>query len=546
MDISTAARRNYARTIAKAAGLNLVEEDVDQPRTDGTTIYVPRYDVKWKYKSKEYYRWWYRFLHEVRHNVHKGDFKIIKKHKVNMRSEFGFLYNLILDHNIEVDALGEFDGVDDILTYGRALFLNDSEEKRGDMESHSTKLDAVWFFDQIVRTHWNKRIELDDVLDRIPDVCDTFIDTLKEFGEEWLAEKNPKEAYEFALKVSEALELNQESPEDLESGGGDAEEGEGKPSDEDGEKASGKVIIDYMDMLEHEHSEDGKKGEVEIDYSSWNRFEGWKPGEFEFRDPNEGSSVDRNTKHYINQIHAGEGMANQIRRYLQVMTRKHDVTGRKRGKLDGSRLWKNKAYGAYSNAGRSVHKEREQKFSLDTSVLILVDQSGSMTGEKYYHAAKAAILLTDVMQKIGVPVEVQSFTDTYETCINFVHKSFNKKSDSSTLTDSFATSCFTMSGNDDGDSILEASKVLLKERTTRKIMIVLSDGQPATGAGEGDCYGWTKEVVASLEKLPNFDVYGIGIADKSVKHIYSKSQVIHSASDIEPTLLTLIKNEVLS
>ena len=99
-----------------------------------------------------------------------------------------------------------------------------------------------------------------------------------------------------------------------------------------------------------------------------------------------------------------------------------------------------------------------------------------------------------------------------------------------------------MSGNSDGESIMWAGERLLARKERKKIMIVLSDGQPAGSGGRG-IYDFTHRVVKELEKV--IDVHGIGIHSSSVKRYYKSNEVIHDTEALEKAILSVLKNKVL-
>lgn len=76
-------------------------------------------------------------------------------------------------------------------------------------------------------------------------------------------------------------------------------------------------------------------------------------------------------------------------------------------------------------------------------------------------------------------------------------------------------------------------------------MVVLSDGQPADSKGGYDIYGYTRHVVSSIEKNHQVEIYGIGIMDYTVEHIYKNSHVINDPSEIQKVVIDLLKDRVL-
>ena len=84
---------------------------------------------------------------------------------------------------------------------------------------------------------------------------------------------------------------------------------------------------------------------------------------------------------------------------------------------------------------------------------------------------------------------------------------------------------------------------LLQQKTARKVLVVLSDGQPQSR--RGDCSYHTKQVIEQIEKQGKVEIYGVGIESDSVKNFYKDYQVIHRAEDLEGALLNLIQNRII-
>lgn len=191
-----------------------------------------------------------------------------------------------------------------------------------------------------------------------------------------------------------------------------------------------------------------------------------------------------------------------------------------------------------------VFKQREQSHILDVSVTILCDFSGSMGGNPIHHACQSMLILNDIFTKINVPAELLGFTTRGGTQDLSIFKRFNKKVTNEVLADRLRTAQEHMSGNADGESIYWAHDLLAKQRTKRKILLVLSDGQPAGGTG-GDIYGFTKDVIKEIETRSPVEIMGIGIMTNSVTKLYKNHVVIDHAGELENALLTVLKNIIL-
>ena len=146
------------------------------------------------------------------------------------------------------------------------------------------------------------------------------------------------------------------------------------------------------------------------------------------------------------------------------------------------------------------------------------------------------MLLNAAISRIGVPLEIIAFDETGYKPTEVIIKPFNKHISDETMRDrmAWAAENHLMGGNSDGESILYAYNRLIQQRNKRKIMIVLSDGSPASCRGDADWF--TKQVVKEIEKKREVELYGIGIMDSNVERIYKHHAVINRAEDLEDAI----------
>lgn len=114
------------------------------------------------------------------------------------------------------------------------------------------------------------------------------------------------------------------------------------------------------------------------------------------------------------------------------------------------------------------------------AVIIAIDESGSMYGPNIERAKEAAINLVEIFGRLGIPTYVMGYTaDTRGADVVHYHYTDwnNRKEDRYKL-----TSIYADCNNFDGYSIRYASNVLNMRPEIHKVMIVISDGQPACQA----------------------------------------------------------------
>lgn len=231
------------------------------------------------------------------------------------------------------------------------------------------------------------------------------------------------------------------------------------------------------------------------------------------------------------------------------------ATHKERGRLDSRRL-----VAAYQDDPH-VFKVKHDASDLDTAVAVSVDLSRSMIGNKAYNAFMGAVVLSELLNKIGVPFEVTGFDCEYtfpkslarnytkahariEALRTHQFKRFNDRFfDARQYYGRIASLEGSGCNNADGESIAIAGDSLMKRPEKRKILFVLSDGLPHANGNLGRQYVFLKKTVQRLEK--HMEVVGIGIESDAVKSFYAKNIVLHNSNNLPTTMLALLKEKLL-
>lgn len=160
-------------------------------------------------------------------------------------------------------------------------------------------------------------------------------------------------------------------------------------------------------------------------------------------------------------------------------------------------------------------KSVDPKDRSNMAVMLAIDESGSMSGTRIERAKEAAISIAEIFGKLGIPAYIMGFTaDVYGADAYHRHYTTweNKKVDRSKLTTIMANA-----NNFDGYSIRYASKLLSMRPEAHKVLLVISDGQPACRAYGGiSGYSDTKDAIREA-RTSGQNVLGIAIgADVNV------------------------------
>lgn len=241
-----------------------------------------------------------------------------------------------------------------------------------------------------------------------------------------------------------------------------------------------------------------------------------------------------------------DSLANEVKRHIQSETRQKVTRNKKKGKLDQRKLFKLGVPDAGSDWQDRVFWNKEIKMTVDNTVVsLLMDNSGSMGGAKICAAIHAMDLIGDVLNTINVDFEMAGFTTSgwNENPFHLIYKPFGAKMMRSQIVENMLIGSNQMSGNPDGDCIQYAYNRLKAQEAKRRILIVLSDGQPA--AGGGDISWYTREVCTGIEQEGLVELHGIGIMSNAVRDFYKSCDVLDDPSQLESKLLSVLKNNVL-
>jgi len=258
------------------------------------------------------------------------------------------------------------------------------------------------------------------------------------------------------------------------------------------------------------------------------------------------SEEDELSRYYGFDHKISNGAKKKLKRLLKISSRASIKYSQTKGKIHGKNLFKTKVPEASHEFKKKVFKKKKEKDILDVSVTILCDFSGSMHWEKLDYAGQALISLMELLKSLQINHELLGFTERWPRLVSLVFKSFEgKKVSVSTMQTYLRMGSKASCQNADGDSILWAWSRIARQKTKRKILIVLSDGSPATD-NPGNCGTFTKKVCEQIQTDKRVELYGIGICDSSVKRFYKDYDVINSPEQIENALIKVLQKKILN
>jgi cobalamin biosynthesis protein CobT len=521
MNINYYSDIEYAKIIANKVNLTLQFEEGCTPSTNGKYIKLPYLDATWSKSSPQYIDWWYALIHECFHNLHMDDFDLIKDKKIDMKSFLGTIMNLACDFKIENVNRGEFKGRDEIVRKARYTFakekIYESMLQRPAPDIRTGIMHAVWIMDALARSPWIPEYIDDDVEQYIKGVSFSE-DALEEMlnhstiFDDYRNQRTAQDTYQVAVDILKLFDLEPEDEgegSEPESGEGEGEgEGEGTDGEEgDGAKSPWKSFGGMVAGDDHTpRDEKGTPCAISGITHAGSHVD-WVPTPIDHKEFDDNDTMYGSQQREADKVHdlcSGSTLSKRIRKELQYLSRTKRTTNQKRGRVHAKSLVKTKT----AKTANIFCKKEVQINTKETAVSILVDCSGSMTGNKYSTAQACCFLLSDVLSKLNISHNVLGFTSGYTS----------------------------------------NNTTMLHRKEQRKLMFVLSDGQPSACSinGYDGCTAFLKHVVHSIEKSKLIEIMGIGIEDSSVRQFYSKYKVIQDTSELESALFSVLKNKLIT
>lgn len=232
------------------------------------------------------------------------------------------------------------------------------------------------------------------------------------------------------------------------------------------------------------------------------------------------------------------------------------LRGRTRGKLDMSRLFKVPTH------SRSVFTQKQERKGKQYNIVLVVDQSGSMSGRKEEVAAEAVLFLAKQFENLNLNIGVIGYGSHVK-----VHKELNtKKFNYDELYTELTTS---MGGTDDYPALRRAYHMFRTAPEGQNILIHVSDGSPGIYYNDSVFYGVNgkrerlkgfvmptsryedkgyvdynqKEHLHHLVRShPEVTAFGIGIQQGGWQipdHV-----VIHNVSELKPKILGILRKNI--
>jgi cobalamin biosynthesis protein CobT len=269
----------------------------------------------------------------------------------------------------------------------------------------------------------------------------------------------------------------------------------------------------------------------------------------------------------------------ELRRLIAAQSQAKRIPGKRSGRLHAPNLHR------ILSGDDRVFTRREEAPTLDTAISLVLDCSGSMMGGRMKLAAETAYAIGSVLNRLGVSFECLGYTDRtndprcrtpqYQREVAEAHAIAPITRSTPIIMPRFKTfeerwlqpvqrrfahvynhdGGYTNNGavvpfgsTPEGCGVEFAARRLLARKEKRKIMIVMTDGEPG-----GQQYSWgggrpyvkqAAEMVKSVSAA-GIDLVGIGIQHAGPKRYYPNSMVISDLSEMPKQLMDLLKKFML-
>jgi cobalamin biosynthesis protein CobT len=576
-----------ADTFGRAHGISVVFKG-DQPGTDGKQIILPDFDETKPLTNSTIRFFRGVFDHECGH-LRESDMPLIidkyEKWPANGKTGLPHLHNSIedvwMEPRVQRNYIGSRKNLQEV-----ALQINEKELEywsSGEADAAATNVGTL---SSAIRIAGRRSYASNEHADAI---YDKHNDKVKAWAEKAVEELQKSENSADNIRIAKALyKLLEEDPElsqDPESFDKDrqqaladqVEDGEyneeteeqkivagapdgsiGKIFEVDGDAGSstaGDVLDDMMPAGGHKRLTGKHTGSYSILTTEYDEVVTRKRSSTvrDFKEFSSGSTHDAYERRKKEISSHTSTIKTKLRRGILAQQKRDWEYGLESGKLNTRKLV------AATLGSTGVYKRRTDREDFDTAILLLVDQSGSMTSKDRIGVAKdCTISLAEALEGTSVSYGVAGFTAVShkETTYGFATSgaSYHRKDANIILYhkpfEDNLRNCRTAIGNmiaysnnADRDAIVWALHELSKREETRKILVVLSDGYPEhrSDASTEELERQAKKVVDEASKM-GVEVVGIGIESSTVKNIYKDYIVVRSLQELaEKALNKFIK-----
>jgi len=219
-----------------------------------------------------------------------------------------------------------------------------------------------------------------------------------------------------------------------------------------------------------------------------------------------------------------------------------------------------------SPSPRNIYLENIKNNLNDTVVTILLDNSGSMRGRPIIMACLACEILAKILENFQIKCEIIGFTTAdwkggrakkdweisgkpenpgrLNELRHIIYKSFNQSFKKSKVNLGLMLKEGVLKENIDGEAVLFAKSRLINREERRKILMVISDGNPIDDStnlsNEEDILSdHLKQVVSNIQKQKQIEILAIGVGHDTDDY-YQNSITIRKIEELGDAMIQKI------
>lgn len=518
----------------------------------------------------------YLALHERGHSTNGFDFRVYYaiQDRIKPSPIFAHVTNMVDDHAQEYAGMGKYRGVDELLLYGTRKWVDIHSKLGATPDPDRTKWvgDVVWIWDAVQRASWNKlfigkfadllakpewadvEAAVDSLMDLHPTTCksdapcyDMAAEILRRLGVDEEEEKKKNPPPKGGRGKGEGEGEGEKGK--AEKGEGEKGEGEGEPAEDDDSDTREPIKWNQV-TRGGEHDAERLAGGAGIDWEGWtptssSKYEykprplhtvdfsrGIIPEQYKGRDnPSEG------TRRRLDKMPSCSSVTRSVQRMLQAKLRTRWAAGSDSGRRrKASHLWK------LEHGRKDYRMEKHSTTAREGVFSLLVDYSGSMSGDSTAHAIHAALVFSETLAALKVKHEVVGFTDI-DYPIDMIFKNFEENITIPKLRERMTNVHDFYYNNDDGVNVMAAYARLKARPEHNKVLLVFSDGSPCA-SGEGAPEEYLHAVAKMIDADPEVYMHAIGIMTKAPSYFYKHWSHLRSAEGIEECVLEIVKQRI--
>ena len=249
----------------------------------------------------------------------------------------------------------------------------------------------------------------------------------------------------------------------------------------------------------------------------------------------------------------------RLERALKADEQTHWKREQERGEIDRPALAKLVVSPGY----RTPFRVKRTTEGRDAAVTLLIDRSGSMAGAKIALARLCAAALCDALMQLSFKCEVLGYSSVESPEMRALYEQklaegvdlsrFNRRVERLDLQIYKRFGSNNPAGlsaidcgheNPDGEALAWAAGRLAALRAGRRILMVLSDGYPATGDGHPVIL--RTDLRARIDEIASsgIELIGIGLLDDAVEKFYAHNIVVRKLDEL-PTMAFTVLSQLL-